>query len=213
LTILYCITRPDTAGGAEIHVADMAEWLIGNGHCVKVRVGGEGPYCEELRRRSIPYRACPSLLRNISLRHEIQAIRELRGILRKESPDLISLHSAKAGVIGRIAALGLPCMVVITAHGWSFTEGIKKRRAFVFRFLEKFMAHIADRIITVSEYDRNLALRFGVGRADSIVSIHNAMRDVDERANAGEMNVRVRIAMVARLDHRKQHSTLFRALS
>ena len=151
MNVLYCITRSDTIGGAQIHVADMSSWLIEKGHSASVVIGGEGIYCKELARRSIPYFSSHSLQRAISARHEIGAIRELRGIFKHKSPDLISLHSAKAGVLGRLAAIGLPYPVVFTAHGWSFTEGIPKKAAFAYRMLVQGVGRLAVSIVRVSE--------------------------------------------------------------
>ena len=213
MKLLFCITRSDTIGGAHIHVADMAEWMISHGHSVTVVVGGEGIYCNELKRRAIPYRSCRYLQRAIRLHHEIPAIREVRRIFAQESPDLVSLHSAKAGILGRLASIGLDHKVVFTAHGWSFTEGVPRKSAFLYRTLEKMLANLADRIITVSEYDRDLGLRYGVGRAENIVAIHNAMPDVVEFAKPGDSITTARILMVARLDDQKDHMTLFRALA
>lgn len=187
--------------------------MISQGHSVIVVVGGEGIYCKELNRRSIPYRTCRSLQRSISLRRDLSAIHELRSIFAQESPDLVSLHSAKAGITGRLASIGLRNKVVFTAHGWSFTQGVPRKSAFVYRTLEKMFANLADRIITVSEYDRDLGLSYGVGRAENTVAIHNAMPDVDEFANPGASVPVVRILMVARLDNQKDHMTLFRALA
>jgi glycosyltransferase involved in cell wall biosynthesis len=191
----------------------MSSWLAGQGHTVTVVVGGEGVYCDELARRSISFRSCQLLQRPVNLGHDLLAVRELRRIFRDESPDLISLHSAKAGILGRLAAAGLQSAVLFTAHGWSFTDGIPKKKAFVYRAGERLVANLADRIITVSEYDRSLALRFGVGHPDKIIAIHNAMHDVNERANVGENDAATRIVMVARLDDQKDHRTLFHALS
>ena len=212
LKFLFCITRSDTIGGAHVHVADMAAWLRGKGHEVVVVVGERGVYCDELRKRSIPYRTARHMRRSVSLGHDLLAVRELRRIFRDESPDLISLHSAKAGMLGRLAAAGLPSAVLFTAHGWSFTDGIPKRRAAVYRSMERAVARLTDKIITVSEYDRDLALRHGVGRPEQIVAVHNAMPDVESRANAGSKHEPIRLVMVARLDDQKDHRTLFAAI-
>lgn len=187
--------------------------MIGLGHAVTVVVGGDGVYCEELDRRAIPYRSCKTLQRSISFRRELPAIRRLREIFVQESPDLVSLHSAKAGILGRLASIGARHKVVFTAHGWSFTDGIPRRDAFIYRWVEKLVANLADRIITVSEYDRELALRYGIGQDNRIVAIHNAMPDTDEMACPGATDVVPRIVMVARLDDQKDHKTLFHALS
>src|SRR5205085_9941202 len=87
-------------------------------------------------------------------------------------PDLVSTHTSKAGVIGRAAARLLSLPAVFTAHGWNFAEGIGERdRSFRLR-LERFFARRTARIITVSEADRRLALRYRVGPERRIVTVH-----------------------------------------
>jgi len=49
--------------------------------------------------------------------------------LRKLKPDIVSTHTAKAGMVGRIGAFfsGIPS--IFTAHGWQFADGIPEKQA------------------------------------------------------------------------------------
>lgn len=212
MKILYCITRSDTLGGAHIHVADMAAWMRGHGHEAAVVVGGEGPYCDHLSSKKVPYIVSRYLCRPIRPLYDLMAIAELRRVFKEFNPDLITLHSAKAGLLGRIAAIGEGRTVIFTAHGWSFTEGISWYKASLFKVLERITAPLASRIITVSEYDRSIALNAGLGPAEKIQTIHNAMPEVSAAASPEQNHGAVRIIMVARLDEQKDHETLFNAL-
>lgn len=213
MKIVYCITRSDTLGGAHIHVADMAAWLRASGHDVVVVVGGEGPFTERLRANAVPYEVSQYLCRPIRPLSDVRAVRELRQIFRRLQPDLISLHSAKAGLLGRFAAAGLGVPVLFTAHGWSFTEGVSKARRVLYRLLERSAAPLADRIITVSGYDRSLAIAARIAPPEKLVTIHNAMPAVEHSAGAvGDADF-VNIIMVARLDDQKDHGTLLNALA
>ena len=213
MKILYCITRSDTLGGAHIHVADVASWARAHGHDASVIVGGEGPFCDHLSGLGVPYQVSSNLCRPIRPLSDLRAIAELRRMFRGASPDLISLHSAKAGLLGRLAALGLKVPVVFTAHGWSFTEGVPAPIGAFYRTLERLAAPLADRIITVSHYDRLLAISAGIRPAEKIVAIHNAMPDKAARADPGRRDGPPRIVMVARLDNPKDHGTLLAALA
>lgn len=213
MKVLYVITRSDTLGGAQVHVRDMASWLRSLGHDAAVVVGGEGLYCDALAERGVPYMVSKHLCRPIRPDRDLRAAHELRRIFRQQRPDLITLHSVKAGLVGRIAAAGLRIPVLFTAHGWSFTEGISSSGIWLGRTLERLAAPLADRIITVSEYDRALALRSGVGRPETVQTVHNAMPDTGFRASPGENSKPVKIVMVARLDRPKDHETLFEALA
>jgi glycosyltransferase involved in cell wall biosynthesis len=125
----------------------------------------------------------------------------------------VSVHSSKAGVLGRVAsrALGLP--VIHTAHGWSFTPGIPRHKAWVYGWIERLAAPLASRIITVSEFDRGLALAHRLAPADRVVTVYNGMPDIDARLVADPGRSPVRLVMVARFEAQKDHPTLFRALA
>jgi glycosyltransferase involved in cell wall biosynthesis len=191
----------------------MAAWMRSRGHEVTVIVGGEGPYVACLEEQGIPYWVSRYLRRSIHPIRDICAALELRGIFQNRKPDLIALHSAKAGLVGRFAAVGLGIPVVMTAHGWPFTEGVSERRAAVYRILERMAAPLADRIITVSDYDRSLAGSAGIGPSEKVVTIHNAIPDVLERQLSVGEEGPIRIVMVARLDEQKDHVTLLNALA
>ncbi|MGR5906305.1 glycosyltransferase [Bacillus paranthracis] len=39
-------------------------------------------------------------------------------------PDVLAVHSSKAGLLGRLAGWSLGIPTIFTAHGWAFTEGV-----------------------------------------------------------------------------------------
>ena len=196
-----------------MHVADLAGWIEAQGHQSQVIVGGRGAYVDELKRRGLSVHSLKHLDRPIRPFLDIRAIAELRGEFKRACPDIISLHSSKAGLIGRLAARGLGIPIIFTAHGWSFTEGVATGKAAMYRTIERLFAPMANIIITVSEFDRELALRFRVGKADQIRTIHNAMPETDVFADPGSQGTRVSIISVARLDSQKDHETLLKALA
>jgi len=213
MKIVYCITRSDTIGGAHIHVADMASWMISQGNEALVVLSGDGPYCDFLTYKGIPYETCKHLTRPIHFFKDLFACFELRSKIKKLRPDIISLHSSKAGILGRFASSGLGVPVLFTAHGWSFTEGVPEKKARLFKILERFSARFANLIITVSEFDRLLGLHYGIGSEEKLVAIHNGMPDINDKARPEQTDGPVQIIMVARLDEQKDHQTLIKALS
>jgi glycosyltransferase involved in cell wall biosynthesis len=213
LKIAYVITRSDLIGGAQVHVRDLAAALIRHGHEPVVLTGGSGPFTDTLRDAGVETISLRHLLVPIRPHRDALALGELCSVFRHLRPDLVSVHSSKAGVLGRVAArvLGLP--VIHTAHGWSFTPGIPQREASVYRWIERLAAPFATRIITVSEFDRRLALAHRLASADRVVTVHNGMPDIDPGLVADPARSPVRFAMVARFEPQKDHTTLFRALA
>jgi len=81
------------------------------------------------------------MTREISPKKDIQGILELRKKIKEIKPDVIHLHSSKAGVIGRIAAKSCPkAKVYYTPNGYSFVrEDISNTKKTVFRNIEKYI--------------------------------------------------------------------------
>jgi glycosyltransferase involved in cell wall biosynthesis len=214
MKIVFVITRTDTIGGAHVHVRDMASALRAEGHQAEVVSGGaEGPFTVALKDAGVPSHLVANMVRPINPIRDVLALIQLHRLLKRLAPDVISLHSGKAGWLGRLAGrlLGIP--VVFTAHGWTFAEGVSETRRKFYRLAERVAAPLATRIITVSRQDRDFALAAGVGTRAQIVAVPNGMADLPASCRASPENEPVRLIMVARYEAQKDHRTLIRALA
>lgn len=212
LRIAFVITRSDAIGGAQIHVRDLAGSLVDEGHAVRVWVGGDGPFVAALRDRGIDVTPLRHLVAPVRPLSDVRAVIELRRALAGFGPHLVTLHSSKAGTLGRLAARGLRVPVVYTAHGWPFVEAVPALPRTLYRIVERVTAPLADRLVTVSEHDRALALRVGVGTRDQLVAVHNGVHDVAPELRAQPGEGPARLVVVARLDEPKDPFTLLHAL-
>jgi glycosyltransferase involved in cell wall biosynthesis len=79
--------------------------------------------------------------------------------------------------------------------------------------MERLAAPFASRIITVSEFDRDLALASRLAPPEKIVTVHNGMPDVSPALRADPGRTPARLVMTARFEFQKDHSTLLRALA
>lgn len=122
------------------------------------------------------------------------------------------MHLSKAGWLGGLAAKWLKIPVVFTAHGWAFTEGVPKRQQIVYRWAEKLAAPFAGKIITVSDYDRKLAIKYKITYPNKIITIHNGMPDIDTTLFAKPEVEPVHLIMVARFEEQKDHILLLETL-
>ena len=214
MRIAYIVTRADPIGGAQIHVRDLAEAMQARGHAVIVLTGGQGPFVDDLKTKGIETALLQHLTVPIRPLQDLRALREMRAALRGFGPDLVAAHSAKAGVIGRMAARLMGVPVIVTTHGWSFTTGVPRARAAVYRAIERITSPFAaEMTITVSEYDRQLALRAGVLSAERMVTVHNGMPDVPQSLRGTPDRHPPRLVMVARYGPQKDHTTLLHALA
>lgn len=211
MNILFIITRADAIGGAQVHVKDLAIALQEDRHKVMIVTGEQGIYNEDLKQAGIESVACRYLQKRINPVADGKSLRYILNIVDLFKPDLIAAHSSKTGILGRLASqiTKVPC--VFTAHGWSFTTGIPEPNRSVYRWLEKLTAPLADKIICVSEYDRQIGLKAGI-HSRQLVMIHNGMKDVvfNLRANPAQSEP-IKVAMVARFDRQKDYLTLIEA--
>jgi glycosyltransferase involved in cell wall biosynthesis len=211
--IAFLITRSDVIGGAQIHVRDLSTALRAAGHDAVVLAGANGVLQDELRARGVPYYPLRHLAREVGPLDDVRCFSELRETLRDIQPDIISTHSTKAGFIGRIAGKTLRIPTLFTAHGWGFTTGRPPLEAFAFWVVERTTAAWAARIITVCESDRRAAVRARVTSSDRLVTIYNAMPDIDEALRARPGNSPPQLVMVARLTYWKDQPALLHALA
>lgn len=213
MKIAYLLTIGFPIGGAQIHVRDLSQWLTENGHECHILCGNPGNYKKRFVNQGVEFHTIKSLKRSINPLRDSMALTEIVKSLKGIKPDILSTHSSKAGIMGRVAArlLGIPC--IFTAHGWAFTDRVPLPARIMYRSIEKKAAMLAEKIITVSEYDRLMALRLKVVHQNRLITIHNGMPDIPPALLADPAQEPVNIVMVARFQKQKDFVTLFSALS
>jgi len=159
----------------------------------------------------VPALLVPGLGRAIDPLSDLRAVAGLRALIRRWKPDLVACHTAKAGLVGRLAAFWAGVPSQYTVHGWQFAEGISPVQRVLVLVAETLLARITRTIVTVSEYDRTLALRHHVAPPRRVVTVHNGMPEVP-LPPATQGGATIRLIMVARFQPQKDHATLFAAL-
>ncbi|MGA4642855.1 glycosyltransferase family 4 protein [Limisphaera sp. 4302-co] len=212
MRVCQVITRTE-AGGAQVHLRDLARGFRGLLDIQVLAGGDDGPgwLRSELAELGIPLILLPPLTQPIRPLHDLRALFICRRVLRSLKPDLLHCHSSKAGLIGRLAAKSLGIPSVFTAHGFAFTPGTPLARRWLALGFEWIGGWVGDGIITVSEYDKRLALRHGVAHGAPVWTVHNGVPDVSVRAcPAREPPV---IVMVGRFSRPKDQRLLVEALT
>ncbi len=99
--------------------------------------------------------AVPELSRKVDLRKDFTAFFKILRIIKREKPDIVHTHTAKAGALGRTAAVlaGVPVRIH-TFHGHIFENYFSKPQAMLFLFIERFLALFSKYIIVVSEVQK-----------------------------------------------------------
>ena len=213
LRIAYVITRSDVFGGASVHVKELALGMMRHGHDVVVLIGGDGVVFRAMQASGVPTHALRHLRRAVSPIRDILAIREIRWELRSFRPDVVALHSSKAGWLGRIACASFGLPAVFTVHGWAFAAGAGPLGRTCFGQVERLAARMARRIILVSSKDFDLAIKRRIATPDRLVVVHNGIGDVPPEFRAVPRENPPRVIMVARFDAPKEQGALLEALA
>jgi glycosyltransferase involved in cell wall biosynthesis len=98
----------------------------------------------------------PELGRELNPVKDIVTVLKLVGIIRKYKPQIVHTHTAKAGAAGRFAAwlCGVP-VIVHTYHGHVFHGYFSPLKTRLFIMIEKFLAGVTTKIITLSDLQKN----------------------------------------------------------
>ena len=175
LSVLH-VAQP-VVGGVARCVADLVADQAGRGWDVAVACPEEGELAEEIRAAGaahLPWTAWrePGL-------HSLGETRTLARILSARRPELVHLHSSKAGLAGRLALRGsLPTL--FQPNGWSFeaVDGLKGRAAARW---ERFATRWSDLIVCVSEVEQQRGEHRGLRASWRVVP--NGV-DLDDLAEA-----------------------------
>lgn len=213
MRVLYVVTRSDAIGGAQVHVIDLCQALLDDGHEVLVLAGGHGPFHAALARRDIPFRVAPSLVRPISPLRDAAALVDILRVLGEWQPDLAALHTAKAGFLGRIACRLTGTPAVFTPHGWPVIDRFSSWNAVVFQWAQRLVARLAERVINVSQFEVDLARTHKMAPAGRLALVYNGIPDIPAHLRADPAQEPPRILMVGRMEPPKDHATLLEALA
>ena len=177
----------------------------------------------------------PEMSREISV-NDALTVWKLYQLFRRERPDIVHTHTAKAGTVGRVAGffyrwltpktlIGRPraCYFVHTYHGHIFHSYYGPLKTRVFLLIEKILAKLGtDHIVVLSEQQRReINEEFGVGnpRQFSIIPLGIDLRvfaDWQERGQSFraefELGVDdILVGIVVRLTEVKNHELFLRA--
>ena len=163
-------------GGPAIQAVLLTRELADAGHATSLLVGNvpesEGSMEYLADEMGVNLVRIPGLSREVSLLSDLGAFWDLYRWLKRERPDILHTHTAKAGALGRLAAFaaGTPC--VHTYHGNVFEGYFSRKKSAVFLLIERLLARVTKRIIAISPKQRHdLASRFRVAPAARISTI------------------------------------------
>lgn len=200
MKILQIITKSEL-GGAQSVLVNIVNSLCKE-HDVTVVAGeGDRQMFEAIDSR-VRIIHCPHLQRAISLYHDTKALFFLRNVSKELQPDVIHLHSSKAGLLGRLA---FPKQhIVYTVHGF---DSVRVAHRFLLP-IERMMQNRCAKIIGVSSYDaKNLRIE---GITHGVSTVINGIIPPDDRQGQKlpvPDKYKKKILCVARVSKQKRLST------
>lgn len=160
--------------------------------------------------------------REINLKKDLHAIKEIKKILKKQKYDLLYMHSSKAGALGRIATMfKFKQKIIYNAHGWYFNAKISKCKKIIFAFIEKILALKTNIIINISKSEYNSALKCKIAKKSKLKIVENGIdfnyfKDYEKyrkiiRKEYGIKDDEIVIGVVGRISEQKDPMTTIKA--
>jgi len=193
--ILRVIARLNM-GGPALHVAYLTAGLTERGYDTTLVAGslarGEDSMSFVADQRGVQVVQIDELGREISPLRDLVATLRLARLIRRERPQILHTHTAKAGTVGRVAALlagsRRPPIIVHTFHGHVLRGYFGPLRSYFFRLLERGLAAGTTALVAVSPEVRDDLVALGVAPSERFVVVRLGI-ELDERV-APEQNGR-----------------------
>jgi glycosyltransferase involved in cell wall biosynthesis len=137
-----------------------------------------------------------SMSRPVRVLSDLRSLFTIYRVLRREKPDVVHTHTAKAGTLGRIAAIFARVPVRIhTFHGHVFSGYFGKVKTSLYLAIERVLARFTTRIITVSEGQaKELAETYKVVAGGRIQVIRNGFEWQESARSREEIRAELKIA-------------------
>jgi glycosyltransferase involved in cell wall biosynthesis len=190
IRVLRVIARLNM-GGPALHVSYLSAGLRQRGYGTTLVAGslarGEESMDYVAQDLGVPVIRLTALKREISPIRDAVSVFRLAHLIRMQRPHILHTHTAKAGAIGRLAALlaggARPPIIVHTYHGHVLRGYFDPIRTDLFRRIETYLAKMSTALIAVSPQVRDDLVRLGIAPAEKFAVVRLGI-GLDERIPA-----------------------------
>ena len=128
------------------------------------------------RAKGIKFFALPSLVRRLSFKNDLLAFISIYRLIKQIKPHIVHTHTSKAGALGRLAAYlaGAP-IIIHTPHGHVFHSYYGATMTNIFVFAEKMLSLMTDKIVALTNRERDEHLEEGIASIEKYVIIHSGV--------------------------------------
>jgi glycosyltransferase involved in cell wall biosynthesis/O-antigen/teichoic acid export membrane protein len=228
--VLRVIARMNI-GGPAYHVSILSGRLDPERYVTLLAVGQVGPseasFAQLAQKEGAHVAEVNGLGPELRPLRDLVALWNLIRLIRRFRPDLIHTHTAKAGVLGRLAALAAPLprpVIVHTYHGHVLEGYFGPLTSQTYRIIERGLAHISDCLVGVSRATVEDLIRLKVAPRERFRTVpigldldrfttleQAAGSDIRTRAQAGPDDVL--LSFVGRLVPIKRVDVILRAVA
>jgi glycosyltransferase involved in cell wall biosynthesis len=167
--ILQVIARVNRGGTAR-WLEELITGLRSKGHEVLLAAGHvQAGEIEDQIFQELSGHRIESLGRSVSVFSDLKSLIEVRRYILECKPDLINTHTAKAGLIGRLAAASIlknRPTIIHTYHGHLLYGYFPKWKSNILILIEKFLANLSDVLIAAGDKVKSDLIEAGIGRED-----------------------------------------------
>jgi len=175
-------------GGAQENTLITCKLLAERGHDVTLltgpALGPEGELFEQTKNQKYKVIVIDQLRRAIEPIKDLISYKKIKRHLRTIQPDIVHTHSAKAGILGRVAGYSLKNqrqqnlpVVIHTIHGLAFHPYQSKWLNKFYIAIEKSAAKRTDFFISVADAMTSQALAAGIGRPEQFITAYSAIEE------------------------------------
>ncbi len=187
----FCKVLQVTAVDATVEklLLPLTERLRAEGYQVHIACS-DGQYVPELRERGYDVHTV-TIERRINPISNFRSFWQLYRLMKRERFDVVHVHTPVAAVLGRIAAwVARVPIIIYTAHGFYFHDGMPGWIRQPVIWLEKLLGYITDLIFTQSYEDATTALREKICPHDKLQWIGNGVDIARFTAKPGSNGIR-----------------------
>jgi len=196
--VLRVIARLNV-GGPALHVAYLSAGLAKRGYDTTLVAGtvgrGEESMAYVVEESGTRIVTLSGLSREISPVRDALAVFRLAALIRHVRPAILHTHTAKAGTVGRAAALlagrARPPIVIHTFHGHVLRGYFSPARTAFFRVLERLLAKVTTVLIAVSPEVRDDLVALGVAPVEKFAVVRLGI-ELEERVRCEEPRDEIR---------------------
>ena len=173
--IAHVITNADSFGGAQRNTLLTLKGLVRDRYQAELVCGPGSRLIEEAKAIGVPVHVIPALIRQVNPIRDARAFLQLCRLFRDREYRIVHTHSAKAGLIGRMAAWWARVPVIVhTFHSIPFEmNGNLRSRLYI--AVEQLVGSVTHRAACVGEAFRQEFLHWQIVPPEKLITIYSGI--------------------------------------